>query len=302
MKALVCRRRPRRWRSRFRESLAAYQFLQLGTVGLRSRERRCTTLRMRQDTWDPNRYDIQHAFVHQLGAGVVELLAPQPGERVLDVGCGTGHLTRKIADAGAEAVGVDASAAMVAEARRNFPELRFEVADATTMRFDEPFDAIFSNAALHWVKPPEAAIERMAAAMKPGGRLVVEFGGKGNVKGVLDAASAAGREVGVNIDHANYFNYFPSISQYATLLEQRGFEVNFAVLFDRPTALNDGEAGLRNWIRMFRPEALKLIPPADQERFFTATERIARPALFREETWHADYRRLRVRARRQLAA
>lgn len=256
---------------------------------------------MRQDTWDPNRYDVQHGFVHQLGAGVVELLAPQPGERVLDVGCGTGHLTQKIADAGAQVVGVDASAAMIAEARRNFPELRFEVADATAMRFDEPFDAIFSNAALHWVKPPEAAIERMAAALKPGGRLVAEFGGKGNVAGVLNAAAMAGREVGVNIDHANYINYFPSISQYATLLEQRGFEVNFAVLFDRPTALNDGEAGLRNWIRMFRTGALELIPAGDRERFFAAMERIARPSLFREGTWYADYRRLRIVARRALA-
>src|SRR5215475_211624 len=127
-----------------------------------------------RDRWDATLYDGSHGFVHRLGAGVVELLDPKPGERVLDVGCGTGHLTKKIADAGATALGVDASAAMIAEARRNFPDLRFEIASATEMRFQQPFDAVFSNAALHWVRPPEAAVARMYEALRPGGRFVIE--------------------------------------------------------------------------------------------------------------------------------
>src|SRR5437763_12042671 len=160
-----------------------------------------------RDRWDATLYDDRHGFVHRLGAGVVDLLDAKPGERVLDVGCGTGHLTKKIAEAGASVVGVDASPAMIAEARRNFPDLKFEIADAAAMRFDQSFDAVFSNAALHWVRPPEAAVARMYEVLRPGGRLVIEMGGKGNVRRVLDAAAAAGRAVGVALDPVLYVNY-----------------------------------------------------------------------------------------------
>jgi trans-aconitate methyltransferase len=250
------------------------------------------------DRWDAHLYGGRHAFVWQYGAGVVELLDPRPGERVLDVGCGTGHLTKRIADAGAEVVGVDASVAMIEEARRNFPKLKFEIADATAMRFDQPFDAVFSNAALHWVKPPEAAVARMWEAIKPGGRLVIEMGGKGNVQRMLDAAAAAGREVRVSLEHVLHINYFPSVADYATLLEQQGFEVSLATLFDRPTPLQ-GDEGLRQWIRMFRGDAIQLMSAAQHEPFFAEMERIARPHLFLDNTWHADYRRLRVVARKR---
>jgi trans-aconitate methyltransferase len=249
------------------------------------------------DRWDAKLYDGQHAFVHRLGAGVIELLDPRPSERVLDVGCGTGHLTKKIAEAGAQVVGVDASAAMIAEARQNFPDLKFEVSDATRMRFDQPFDAVFSNAALHWVRPPEAAIVRMWDALRPGGRFVIEMGGKGNVQHVLDAAATAGRTIGIDLDPLLYINYFPSIAEYTTLLERQGFEVSLATLFDRPTPL-EGEHGLRNWIRMFRSEVAEKTPAAQLEHVFEQMEIIARPVLFHDGVWHADYRRLRVMAKR----
>jgi trans-aconitate 2-methyltransferase len=247
--------------------------------------------------WNPNLYDDKHAFVWQYGAGVVQLLDPKRGERILDVGCGTGHLTKQIADAGADVFGVDASAEMIGEARRNFPALKFEVADATAMVFDQPFDAVFSNAALHWVKPPEAAVQRIHDAMRPGGRFVAEFGGKGNVQQTLSSAARAAREMGLDIDRAMFMNYFPSISEYAGLLESYGFDVTFATLFDRPTKL-DGDEGLRAWLRMFRGEALKMIPVDQLEQFFVAAEKLARPTLFYDGAWHADYRRLRVVARR----
>jgi trans-aconitate 2-methyltransferase len=248
--------------------------------------------------WNPNLYDDRHAFVWQYGAGVVQLLEPKRGERILDVGCGTGHLTKQIADAGADVVGVDASAEMIAEARRNFPGLKFEIADATTMRFEQPFDGVFSNAALHWVKPPEAAVQCIHDALRPGGRFVAEFGGKGNVQQTLSCAAQAAREMGLDINRVMFMNYFPSIAEYSGLLESRGFDVTFATLFDRPTKL-EGDEGLRAWLRMFRGEALKLIPAEQLERFYVATEKLARPTLFYEGAWHADYRRLRVVARRQ---
>ena len=254
----------------------------------------------RTDRWDAALYDDRHGFVHRLGAGVVDLLAPQPGERILDLGCGTGPLTRRIADAGADVIGVDASPAMVERARAAYPDLHFDVADATTMAFERPFDAIFSNAVLHWVRPPEAAIARMFSALRPGGRVVLEMGGRGNVAGVLAAAAAGGREVRVDLIAPLDVNYFPSIGEYAGLLEAGGFAVELAMLFDRPTPL-EGAEGLRDWLRMFRPAAVEAVPPERHEHFFAAAERAAQDALFRDGQWQADYRRLRVRAVRPAA-
>src|SRR5688572_29408085 len=137
--------------------------------------------------WDPDLYQSAHAFVWERAADLIDLLAPRPGERVLDLGCGTGQLTAQIAEGGATVLGVDRSPEMIAQARRNFPHLPFQVGDATTFSTDEPFDAVFSNATLHWVKPPAAAAARVFAALRPGGRFVAEFGGRGNVGRVCAA-------------------------------------------------------------------------------------------------------------------
>lgn len=245
-------------------------------------------------SWDPTLYG-RHAYVHRLAAGLVDLLDPRPGERVLDVGCGSGELTRAIADRGARVVGVDASPDMIAAARQGFPDLEFAVADARTMRFDAPFDAVFSNAALHWIRPPEAAAERIFAALRPGGRLVAEFGGEGNVDRVLAAAETAGQAQGVELAGALRTNYFPSAEAYAAVLRGAGFAVGSIGLHDRPTPL-EGPEGLRNWVRMFRPEALAWV---DVGRFFAALEDAARSELLRDGVWHADYRRIRVQAVRR---
>jgi trans-aconitate methyltransferase len=253
---------------------------------------------MASDKWDPQRYDQGHAFVHKLAAGLVEILAPKAGDRILDLGCGTGALTRRIADAGAAVVGIDASPAMIEQARLNFPSLEFEVVDALSMQFTEPFDAIFSNAALHWMQPPQTVAARMFAAIKPGGRLVLEMGGKGNVSAILSAAIAAGQSVGIDLTPMIEINYFPGIGEYAGVLERAGFTVTFAALFDRPTRLSDGEAGLRNWIRMFRPNAEAAIPVDRRDPFFDVLEQQCRGRLFCDGTWFADYRRLRMTANR----
>jgi trans-aconitate methyltransferase len=245
------------------------------------------------DRWDPSLYENHHGFVHQMGAGVLELLAPKPGERVLDLGCGTGTLTQQIVAAGANVLGVDASPAMIAEARNRFPNLQFKVQDATSMHFEQPFDAVFSNAVMHWIRPPEVAAEKIYQALKPHGRFVCEFGGHGCVQRVLDSAVQAGREMGIDLEASAHVNYFPSVSEYAMLLEQQGFEVTLAHLFDRPTPL-DGDDGLRNWIRMFRTGIIESVPETALENFFTIMERIARPVLFQNGIWSADYRRLRI--------
>ncbi len=241
----------------------------------------------------PGLYDGRHAFVWKQGAALVELLAPRPGEAVLDLGCGTGHLTAQIAEAGAAVLGVDSSAEMVAQARRGYPALAFELGDARRLHFDGRFDAVFSNAALHWVREAETVVEGVARALKPGGRFVAEFGGHGNVRAVTAAVRAASEQVlGSAGEHPWYF---PAIGEYAGLLERHGLEVRFATLFDRPTPL-DGADGLRRWVEMFCGEWLGRVPSERRDEFLTRVEDAARPELLRDGGWVADYRRLRVLA------
>ncbi len=245
--------------------------------------------------WDAGLYDSRHAFVWQYGASLLELLAARPGERVLDLGCGTGHLTAQIAAAGAEVVGLDLAPTMIEEARRAHPQLRFVVGDARDFAFDAPFDAALSNAALHWVKPPEKVIACVARALKTGGRFVAELGGRGNVRAIHAALTVAAAAVGLGDWQAPW--YFPGVGQYAALLEAGGLEVTFAALFDRPTPLQ-GEDGMRQWVAMFAGGLLESVPARAREDFLARVEANLRPTLYHDGVWHADYRRLRVVARR----
>ena len=243
--------------------------------------------------WDARLYDDRHAFVWRSAASLVELLAPQRGERILDLGCGTGHLTAQLAAAGAEAVGIDSSAAMIDEARRSHPDVRFFVADARDYRTDNPFDAVFSNAALHWVRPPEAAVRTIHDALRPGGRFVAEFGGRGNVERVVAALRRLQSEYFSNAPLPDW--YFPSVAEYATLLEAAGLETREAWLFDRPTPL-EGPDGLRSWVRMFATDAVAAVGANREDEFFARLEEDVRDELFGDTGWFADYRRLRITA------
>lgn len=251
---------------------------------------------MNAPAWNPELYDNKHSFVWKLGSPVVELLAPQPGERILDLGCGTGQLTARIAESGATIVGMDNSPRMLDEARRLYPELQFQQGDAHDFNLSEPFDAVFSNATLHWINDPQKVVRSIARALKREGRVVVEFGGRGNVRYLVEAIEAACRAVlGESIADPWYF---PSIAEFAAVLEQHGLEVTQAALIDRPTPL-EGDDGLRNWVRMFGEHWLSRVPLERQEEFFEQVEAAARPTLFRDFVWHADYRRLRVVATKQ---
>src|SRR4029079_10816167 len=181
-------------------------------------------------TWNADLYDKSHSFVWKFGAALLELLEPKTGERILDLGCGTGALTAQIAAAGAEVVGIDSSPQMVEQARRSFPNLRFETGDARTFAIDGTFDAVFSNAVLHWVKEPEQAVVRIRAALRPGGRFVAEFGGKGNTQQMVAALRRQAAVFGVRDYEIPW--YYPAIAEYTGILERHGFEVTFATLFD----------------------------------------------------------------------
>ena len=210
---------------------------------------------MPTNNWNASLYDQKHSFVSEYGKSLIPLLEPQPGESILDIGCGTGHLTKAIAEAGAHVVGIDSSASMIETARTTYPDIEFLVANARNFSFPTPFDAVFSNAALHWIPEAEEVVHSIATALKPGGRFVAEFGGKGNIATIIFALQQSLREI-ANIE-ADFGWYYPSIGEYASLLERHGLMVRMALLFDRPTKLEDGEKGLRNWLQMFRGDMLQ---------------------------------------------
>jgi len=247
--------------------------------------------------WDAGLYDDKHSFVWKLAAGVLELLNAQSGERILDLGCGTGHLTAKIAETGALVVGVDRSPEMIRQAKEKYPSLQFEVMDAREILLDGKFDTVFSNATLHWIKEPERVITAIGKLLRPGGRFVAEFGGKGNTSELLKAVQQAWRKLGI-AGPAPHPWYYPSLAEYAGLLEQHSFEVTHATLFDRPTPLDDGQRGLRNWLEMFGSAFVEGLPDATREHLLAEIERALRPNLFHDDHWVMDYRRLRVAAKR----
>jgi trans-aconitate methyltransferase len=246
--------------------------------------------------WNANLYDDKHNFVARYGEDVVQLLAPQMGERILDIGCGTGYLTNLIAQAGARVIGIDNSESMIQRAQAVYPDLDLRVLSADDFSFDTPFDAVFSNAALHWVLEKEAAVDCIANALRPGGRLVLEMGGKGNVEEIVLATRKVLNRHGYYTNAATQLWYFPSLSEYTTLLEKKGFRVRFAAHFDRPTELKDTDNGIKDWIRMFGNAFFTGLPEKTIEAVLDEIQEIVRPTNYRNGTWYGNYKRLRIAA------
>ncbi|MVO99041.1 class I SAM-dependent methyltransferase [Paenibacillus lutrae] len=245
--------------------------------------------------WDAGHYDKQMDFVAKHGRSVLELLGPVQGESVLDLGCGTGSLSVELAELGADVTGVDLSETMIEQARLKYPGLRFEVGDMRSYRSHRPFDAVFSNAALHWVPQADEAARTVAEALKPGGRLVAEFGGFGNVARIERALAEALAGAGIDPAGRNPW-YFPTIGEYSALLERAGLDVRYAERFDRPTPLPEGELGLRHWLHAFAGSYYAGLGGEVQERVTAAVEERLRPELYADGTWSADYSRIRVLA------
>jgi len=245
--------------------------------------------------WNASLYDQQHDFVSKYGEDVIALLNPQPGENILDLGCGTGDLAALIKNSGANVRGLDSSEEMIATARKKYPDIPFDQQSADQFSYDRPFDAVFSNATLHWVLNKEKAVHCIYDCLKPGGRLVAEFGGKGNVASIVNALKQALTKRGFHDRAAKTIWYFPSLSAYTTLLEENGFRVRFAAHFDRETELKD-EQGIKNWLRQFGRAYLEGLDADIVNDLLTDVEEQVRPANFREGKWYADYKRLRVMA------
>ncbi|MEI5985036.1 MULTISPECIES: class I SAM-dependent methyltransferase [Sphingobacterium] len=242
--------------------------------------------------WNPNLYDQKHGFVSQYGEDVIKLLAPLKNELILDLGCGTGDLTNRIQLEGATVMGTDFSEEMIRKAKEKYPSIKFTVEDARNIDYKETLDAVFSNAALHWMLEKEAVIKSVYKSLKKGGRFVAEFGGKGNVEKIRLALKNILAETGNQEIAEKEIWYFPSISEYATLLEKNGFQVVYAVLFERETLLADKD-GVKNWLKMFATSYLENLDPETAENILDEVQEKIRPTNLRDDNWYADYVRLR---------
>jgi trans-aconitate methyltransferase len=241
-------------------------------------------------TWSPDTYDEHARFVSDLAGEVLNWLAPRPGERILDLGCGDGVLTEQLKNRGCRVIGVDASAGMIAAARARGLDAR--VADAHELAFDGEFDAVFSNAALHWMIKPGKVLDGVARALGPDGRFVAEFGGHGNVAAITTAMRAVAKSRGGDQELAGPW-FFPSVDDYRRLLEQKGFNVKRIGLFPRPTLL---KTGMRSWLKLFRQPFFEQFGDAMGDALAEA-EALLKPSLCDAGgRWTADYVRLRVEA------
>jgi trans-aconitate methyltransferase len=239
--------------------------------------------------WDPVQYAKNARFVSDHGMPVVELLSPQPGERILDLGCGDGALTIKLLGSGRQVVGVDASAAMVEAAKSLGLDAR--IGEGCSLAFADEFDAVFSNAALHWMKAPERVIVGVWRALKPGGRFVGEFGGFGNVTAIVTALHSALSSRGVVVDSPWFF---PRPEEYRALLEDQGFKPIAVEIIPRPMLIPGDMAG---WLETFAQPYTSAVPVGDRQAFTAEVVDELRSVLCNDNgRWTVDYVRLRFLA------
>jgi trans-aconitate methyltransferase len=244
-------------------------------------------------TWDPESYARNARFVSDLGAPVLELLAPRAGERILDLGCGDGVLTAKLAAMGCHVIGVDASSAQVEAAQKLGVEAH--MMDGEHLSFANEFDAVFSNAALHWMRNPDPVIAGVARALSQGGRFVAEMGGHGCVETVKRALVEALNRRGINGQAANPW-YFPTVEDYSARLTKHGFAISYIALIPRPTPL---PGDVRAWLETFAQNFTATLPPDQQADYLAEVQEELRPKLCDSAgKWTADYIRLRFAAKK----
>ena len=243
--------------------------------------------------WNSSRYAENARFVSELGEPLIGLLNPKPGERILDLGCGDGVLTAKIAESGAQVCAVDASPDMVAAAQSR--GLNAEVMNAYKLSFHSEFDVVFSNAALHWMKrDPDVVIEGVRRALKLGGRFCAEMGGHGNVAGITVALCATLERYGIKNSASLIPWFFPTADEYSQRLERAGFRIEYTALIPRPTPL---PTGMRGWLETFAMPFAKSVPEEKHGEFLDEVTQRLRPVLCDESgKWTADYVRLRFLA------
>ncbi len=242
-------------------------------------------------SWNPERYDRNARFVSDLGAPVLALLNPQPDERILDLGCGDGPLTKQLVDIGCNVLGIDSSPEQIEAARRL--GLDVQVMDGHELPFVQEFDAVFSNAVLHWLTRPDDVLTGVYKSLKPGGRFVAEFGGDSNVATVLAAVTQVLADRGIDANEYNPW-YFPSVSEYRERLEVHNFDVHSIELINRSTPIPGDIAG---WLETFAESFLTAVPLTERSALTDELRERLRPDLCDEAgNWTVDYVRLRFAA------
>lgn len=245
-------------------------------------------------TWDAQEYTNNFSFVHQYGSSLIDLISFRPNMTCLDLGCGNGALTAKLRETGLSVIGMDASEELLAIAKTQHSQIEFIQGDATDFVLKNPVDVVFSNAVFHWIdtEKQSAMLHNVFQALKPGGQFVFEFGGKGNnalIHGALEKAFKKRKLL------YEFPFYFPSIAEYTTRMEQAGFRVTYATLFDRPTLLT-GSDGLYDWIKMFIKTPFSNISEQWKEEIIREAVNDLKPELYIHQQWYADYVRLRCKA------
>lgn len=242
--------------------------------------------------WNAIEYKDNFSFVFEYGKGVLDLIKHKKGAYVIDLGCGNGVLTNELHNKGFNVLGIDASLDMLNLAKKNFPDLNFMYADATSFQLETPADVIFSNAVFHWIDNQDDLIKNLYNNLKEEGELVFEFGGYGCAEAVHSTLEKIFKEYGLMYKRTFYF---PKIGEYAKKLEDTGFVVQYATLFDRPTK-QIGKDGLKNWILMFNKEPFGDIAEDLKEIIINKTVECLKDTLYIEDTWYVDYVRIRMRA------
>lgn len=245
--------------------------------------------------WSSSLYDGAHGYVSNYGAALLDWLTPQAGERILDLGCGTGDLTAQIAASGAQVVGLDASEAMLAAARKKYPALTFLHGDATKLPTPEQaFDAVFSNAVLHWIPDLTPVAQGLARVLRPGGRFVAEFGGIGCKETIYSTLRAVVKDHGYAPCRVHFFR---PLGELATTFESAGFRILRTEWFPRDTPLQ-GPDGMLNILKMFSLGILGNAPTEEHEALLAEAIERLRPHLLKADGWHADYTRQRLLCQR----
>lgn len=242
--------------------------------------------------WNAKDYKRDFGFVHQYGEGVTELIDFRPGIRILDLGCGNGALTRKLQERGAKVTGIDASAEMLAIARKDYPEITFYQKDASDFTMEEKFDVVFSNAVFHWIDNQDGLLQSIAGVLEPGGKLVCEFGGFGCCEKIHSALERAFERRGLTYKRTFYF---PTIGEYTPIMERNGLRPEYALLFDRKTKLS-GENGMADWINMFVKLPFEGVDEGTAARIKAEAVEELKPSMCEDGVWYADYVRIRIRA------
>lgn len=243
-------------------------------------------------SWNPTLYDNKHKFISNFGEDLVSFLNPQQGEHILDVGCGTGDLAHDISKSGATVTGIDAAESMIAAAKNKYPDIHFSVQDGEQFYFDPQFHAVFSNAAIHWMKNQQKVVQNCFDALLPNGRFVAELGGVNNIQSIVDAIKEASNRLSIPYDVTLFPWVFPTKEEMEEYLINVGFNIITIEHYERPTPLV-GEDGIRNWLEMFSNNMFKDLTNDEKEAIYIECESILRPQLFKENGWVADYWRLR---------